>query len=173
MKYFAIGTTALMMVFLSGNFFGEGWCQQALTDSVQIKKPQSSEKTDTLKLAVKSPTGAFVRSLIFPGLGQWYNGKKLKAVVIFFGQTGLAANAIYLNQQLVKSHTDNEREFYINNRNLSVWWLIGVTLFSMADAYVDAQMSDFDESLDLSHFQIQPMIEEKSASVSILLSYRF
>ncbi|OQX83315.1 hypothetical protein B6D60_10645 [candidate division KSB1 bacterium 4484_87] len=173
MRYLSARITVLLTVFLVSGFINTSWCQNAAVDSVQVKAKMVSEKEDSLKTDIKSPRGALVRSLLFPGLGQWYNGKKLKAVVMFLGQTGLAANAVYLNQQLVKSKTDYEREFYINNRNISVWWLVGVTLFSIADAYVDAQLSDFDESPDLSHLQIQPKFDEKSRCASIVVCYRF
>ena len=86
-------------------------------------------------------------------------------------QTGLLANSIYLNQQVVKSKTDYEREFYINNRNLSVWWLVGVTLFSVADAYVDAQLSDFDETPDLSKGRVTPSVAINEKGFS--LNWRF
>ncbi len=173
MNYVKLAFFTLVILFFWGQTNSTGWCQQAKSDTVRQAQEKPNEKTDSAKANIKSPTGAMLRSLIFPGLGQWYNGKKLKAVVVFLGQTGLLANSIYLNQQLVKSHTDYEREFYINNRNLSVWWLVGVTLFSMADAYVDAQLSDFDESPDLSQIQIQPFVWKNSPGIVFSVCYRF
>ena len=121
----------------------------------------------------KSPTGAMIRSLIFPGLGQWYNNKKIKAFLVFCAQSGLLANSIYLNQKYVTSSTEFERNFYINNRNLSVWWLVGTTLFSMADAFVDAHLADFDESPDLSNLIIHPTIMTGDPGIPVSFCFRF
>lgn len=114
-------------------------------------------KDDTVKTSSKSPTGAMIRSLILPGWGQLYNKKYVKAILAFGAEIGLLTNSIYLNQKYKASDTELEREFYINNRNLSNWWLVGVILFSMADAFVDAHLADFDESSDLTSWKISPI----------------
>ncbi|MFZ5516404.1 MAG: DUF5683 domain-containing protein [Candidatus Zhuqueibacterota bacterium] len=132
-----------------------------------IKTNNSVEK----KIASKSPNGAMIRSLIIPGWGQWYNKKKLKAVVVFGTETGILINSIYLNQMTQKSTTTAEREYYLNNRNLSNWWLVGALLFSVADAFVDAQLSDFDESPVLAFLEIRPT--QVTAEPGVLLSLRF
>lgn len=149
-----------------------GWpmpgCSQAGGDrSVDRADRSVATKTDS----VKSPQGAMLRSLIFPGWGQWYNGHRLKAVVVFGAEVGLLANSIYLNQKCQASQTTLEREFYINNRNLSNWWLLGVILFSMADAFVDAHLYRFDESPELSLLPCQPIISH-SAGVGWACSLR-
>jgi len=158
-------------------------CMLFVTDVVSQTSTQTDKESenvirqaskDTLKPKYKSPTGAMVRSLLFPGWGQWYNNKKLKALVVFGAETGLLINSIYLNQKVVQSQTDYEKEFYINNRNLSVWWLVGVTLFSMADAFVDAHLADFDESPDLSFLKVDiDVINHDQPVVRIGVCYRF
>lgn len=149
-----------------------GWprpnCSQAKGDRSADRAERSvATKADS----VKSPQGAMLRSLIFPGWGQWYNRHRLKAVVVFGAEVGLLANSIYLNQKCQTSQTTLEREFYINNRNLSNWWLLGVILFSMADAFVDAHLYRFDESSKLSFLPCQPMISH-SAGVGWACSLR-
>ena len=108
-----------------------------VVDSVQIRNP-------------KNPTGAMLRSLAFPGWGQLYNGKWIKAGLVFMGETGLVINALYWDHQAEKATNSWDRDFYRDNRNLSFWWLAAVVLLSMGDAYVDAHLSDFDVSTDLS-----------------------
>jgi len=142
-------------------------------DTTDIGIVGSIVKNDTLKIKAKSPTGAMIRSMLVPGLGQWYNNKKLKSLIVFCGQTGLLINAVYLNQKLVKSTEYLEREFYINNRNLSVWWLVGVTLFSMTDAFVDAHLTDFDESPNLSLLRIKPIVSQRDAGFKVSLCFNF
>jgi hypothetical protein len=97
----------------------------------------------------KNPTGAMLRSLVFPGWGQLYNRKYSKALLFFGGETGLMAMAIHLNQRAVAMH-GKIQDSYRNNRNTANWFLLAAVVFSMLDAYVDASLSDFDESPNLS-----------------------
>lgn len=147
----------------------------------------SKINNDSVKTPVKSPTGAMIRSLIFPGWGQLYNGKIFKAILIFGAETGLIANSIYLNQKYKEwdqKYKKSEpgfdqdvifanREFYINNRNASNWWLVGVILFSMADAFVDAHLSDFDESPNLSSINITPYCSGYSKGLQLSICMCF
>ncbi|MBC7187323.1 MAG: hypothetical protein H5U38_09845 [Calditrichaeota bacterium] len=94
-----------------------------------------------------------VRSLLVPGWGQWYNGKKWKAALAFGAEAGLAANAVVQNQYLQRAEDPAAREYYLSNRNTSNWILALVVLLSMLDAYVDAHFSDFDESPELTNWR--------------------
>jgi len=156
-------------------------------DSLSTKTRKLISKDDTVKVSVKSPTGAMIRSLIFPGWGQLYNRKILKAILVFGAETGLIANSIYLNQKYKEwnqKYKESEpgleqniiianREFYINNRNKSNWWLVGVILLSMADAFVDAHLSDFDESPDLSFLNITPFGNGEFAVIQLSICWYF
>ncbi len=137
------------------------WCSAGLAQSVQLDNVDTHayrifNNDDSVKSSVKSPTGAMIRSLVFPGWGQFYNKKYFKAVLAFGTELGLLANSIYLNQKCQASTTEQEQLYYINNRNLSNWWLVGMILISMADAFVDAHLSVFDESSELSDLGIMP-----------------
>jgi len=118
--------------------------------SVASSRDSVAAKSDSAKTKTKSPRGAMLRSLFIPGGGQFYNGKWFKGVLIAGTEVGLIANAIIQNQWAVQSKTLVEKEFYQNNRGLSLWWLGAVVLYSIGDAYVDAQLYKFDESEDLS-----------------------
>ncbi len=111
---------------------------------------QTLADTAKKKPLPRSPKGAFWRALLFPGWGQWYNGKKAKSVLVFTAETGLIANAIYWNQKAQSAANDYDRAFYENNRNLSNWWLLFTIFMSVTDAYIDAQLSNFDVSPNLS-----------------------
>jgi len=101
----------------------------------------------------KSPKGAMLRSLAIPGWGQWYNEQKFKALLVFATEAGITVNSILQNQYVQQSKSDLERDYYINNRNLSNLVLIVSVLVSMLDAYVDAHLYKFDESPDISFFE--------------------
>jgi hypothetical protein len=108
----------------------------------------------------KSPTGALLRSVAFPGWGQFYNGKYLKSLVVFGTETTfitLAAidwrrrNEHKRNfESLPQDHPDKSWEFeqfrfYEDRRNLFLWITAGIVFLSMFDAYVDAQLYNFDK----------------------------
>jgi len=76
-------------------------------------------------------------------------------VAVAGAEIGLVTNAIVLNQWANTAATEEERLYYLDNRNLSFWILGAVILYSMADAYVDAALFDFDESPELS-FDVLP-----------------
>ncbi|HDQ44705.1 MAG TPA: hypothetical protein ENN17_04285 [bacterium] len=96
-----------------------------------------------------SPKGAVIRSALLAGWGQWYNGRKLKSLLVLGGEAGLIANAVIQNQKVQRSATLEERRFYENNRGLSIWWAAAVYFLNLLDAYVDAALSDFDVGPDL------------------------
>lgn len=141
-------------------FLVMSWCgrslsaPQELPDSLHFQPQKRSSNSDSTKapLRKKSPRGAVIRAALFPGWGQWYNEKKLKSMLIFGTEIGFISAAVWHNQQVVKPWTTAEnyiKEFHINMRNQYVWYLVGTILYSMADAYVDAHLFDFDESEDL------------------------
>ena len=113
----------------------------------------------------KNPTGAMLRSIFFPGWGQYYNGKYLKALLVFGLEAGFIGAAVYYNQ---RAHDDQEsaegRAFYADQRNTNYWRTGLVILLSMLDAYVDAHLSDFDESTDLS-LRAFPVVDPTSSSI--------
>lgn len=150
-----------------------GLAQPSKPGDFKVRIDSLSSKNDTVKTSIKSPTGAMIRSLIIPGWGQLYNKKYVKAILAFSAEIGLITNSIYLNQKYIASNTELEREFYINNRNLSNWWLVGVILFSMADALVDAHLSDFDESPDLSLLKITPIYNGDDIGVKLSVCLNF
>jgi hypothetical protein len=136
-------------------FSGESCNSQLVAQTVQTPSDSSvanPAKSDSVRTVVRSPRGAMLRSLLVPGWGQFYNGKWFKGILAAGGETGLIANAIIQNQYATRATTKLEKEFYQDNRRLVLWWLGAVLLYSIADAYVDAQLDSFDESPKLSFF---------------------
>lgn len=113
-----------------------------------------------------SPRGALIRSMVFPGWGQWYN-KKLAKGSLFFTFEGYLIYRIILSKVRYDEYHQKEMDFmdsvpivsaYYGARKIeyeellkkSSWWLVGTILVSMGDAYVDAHLLDFDTSGNLS-----------------------
>ena len=90
---------------------------------------QDSEYIDSTK--VRNPGLAWKLSLI-PGLGQLYNGKYIKAIG-FFSAEYFAVNRFI----------ELEKENRIGLRNTYGWWVFGLFVWNMLDAYVDAHLSTF------------------------------
>ena len=82
-------------------------------------------------LEYKDPDLAWKLSII-PGLGQVYNEKYLKGSLIFLSELSLVNNiSIY--------STD------IAMRNSLIWLSIGLYVYNIIDAYIDAELNTFDK----------------------------
>lgn len=120
---------------------------------------------DTVRI-MKIPRGAMYRSLAFPGWGQCYNEKKFKSVLVFAAETSVIAGIFIQHHRFTNSVTEQKRNFYKDDRNKFVWWLGGVILFSMLDAYVDAYLQNFDLDMNINR-------KNDSITASVTLEYNF
>lgn len=111
--------------------------------------PATPAPIDTARLLsdqpVKSPWGAFLRSAILPGWGQFYNERYVKGVLVF------SVNALLVSQ-IIHNHNrweETRDRSYFNRRN-DFYWYFGVAyLLNLADAYVDAYLFGFDEAMQI------------------------
>jgi len=90
---------------------------------------QEAEYVDSTK--IRNPRLAWKLGVI-PGLGQIYNREYIKAMG-FMGAEYFA----------VTSFMELKNENRIGLRNTYGWWALGIFVWSMLDAYVDAQLSTF------------------------------
>ena len=70
---------------------------------------------------------------IIPGLGQLYNQKYLKGLLIFSSEAALLRNISLYSADIAM-------------RNSLMWWVLGIYAFNIIDAYVDAELSTFIEN---------------------------
>ncbi|MFQ5601638.1 MAG: DUF5683 domain-containing protein [bacterium] len=111
---------------------------------------QDTTRFEVTKKKKKSPKGAVLRSLAFPGWGQWYNEQKIKSLLVFSTESFLIGLSFYYNNKATNSDSGSvSKEFYTDKRNLMYWLIGGFTLLSMLDAYIDAHLYDFDTGPDL------------------------
>ncbi len=145
---------------------------QINNDSTQVVATEIPKNlTDTSKyseLAQKSPLGAILRSLAIPGWGQIYVQQYWKAPIFFAGAVVMyyyvfKHNKDYLDysQQYdrLKEINPNSIELYYlkirkensrDNRDISIFFLCGVYALSILDAYVDANLFNFNVNESLS-----------------------
>ncbi|MBS4029439.1 MAG: hypothetical protein KGZ58_12485 [Ignavibacteriales bacterium] len=149
--------TILVILFFSSSLFSQQ------TDSLSYSK----QNTISEQRQSKSSTQAVLLSLALPGLGQIYNESYWKTPVIlgfvgYFGYVWKQENDLYHKYQAEYILTSNPqdrkaRDFYHDERDRFAWYL-GVTyLLSAVDAYVDAQLFDFDVDTSLGYSQQMSM----------------
>jgi hypothetical protein len=130
--------------------------QQCLGQTERDSAAITISQPDTL-LERKSPMGALLRSVAFPGWGQFYNRKYFKSAVVFGAETTFITLAAIEWGRMNKhkknfqnpDHPDRywefeQFEFYEDRRNLFLWITAGIVFLSMFDAYVDAHLYNFD-----------------------------
>jgi hypothetical protein len=152
---------------------------------IQIVAPDTV-KVDYSNPAIKNPKTATLLSAMLPGAGQVYNGKPWKVPIIY---AGFAANIYFIDfnnrrYELFKEALaifdedpkDPEQPFpslnrdglvrnvnyWKRNRDLNYFLFIGIYALNIIDANVDAHLSAFDVSDDLT-FRFEPSYESMSA----------
>lgn len=163
-------------------FFANAQClgQIELDSTAALPSPPDTA------LERKSPTGALLRSVAFPGWGQFYNRKYFKSAIVFGAEaTFITLAAIewsrmnehkknFQNPDYPNRYWEFEQfEFYEDRRNLFLWITAGIVFLSMFDAYVDAHLYNFDqeEVRDLSISLVPGTNREDE--IKIALSVRF
>ena len=85
---------------------------------------------------IRNSKKAFQISLVpVVSQGQVYNKKYLKSLLFIAGQS-------YSLSQVYSYSNENDLSS-IKKRNLNGWWFLGLYMFSIIDAYVDAELSSF------------------------------
>ncbi|MGA2668218.1 MAG: DUF5683 domain-containing protein [Ignavibacteria bacterium] len=128
--------------------------------SVKLDTVKPSPKTETEFKMKKSPWLAVLFSVV-PGMGQLYNQSYWK-VPILLGLTAYLGYEYYDNNKTYRNYRDQYsasqitlgplgdpslqalRNFYRDQRDDFVWYFALVYLINFVDAYVDAQLFDFD-----------------------------
>lgn len=112
-----------------------------------------NQENDSLSLN-KSPKKAALSALIFPGGGQLYNGKKIKAGLIISMELYSIINW-YSSADLYKNYDeDNNSKYplpkyrYLEKRNKYVWWIAIIYIYGLIDAVVDAHLHPFDDIMN-------------------------
>lgn len=100
---------------------------------------------------------ALLASAAYPGLGQILNGTEVKAAVLGGGGAFLAARLLledrWTRHSLRRYHETGDSDYFdeysehFDRRQTLMWWVIAAVLYGIADAYVDAHLADFDQSV--------------------------
>jgi len=175
----------LLLIFFAGSCFSQELRLQEKRSYLQL---QSGILTDTVRKndttltfhMKKSPWKAVLYSAVVPGLGQLYNETYWKVPVIaiaggYLGYVILHNNSKFLDYRDSYSasitpenpngdlNLKNYREFYRNQRDQFILYFGLFYLINLADAYVDAQLYDFNvsEKITLSPFRNGKLLDLK------------
>ena len=133
--------------------------QQSDSLKPQPVPAESAAKVDTVRpyRPARSTGTAVLLSFLLPGGGQVYTGNWWKAALIaptevtlgyFVVKEHLSASDYLSRFSLHHVHSDSAN--YVRHRDARtafLWWTGAVVAFSMADAYVSAQMFGFDREM--------------------------
>jgi len=115
----------------------------------------------------KSPKKAALSALAFPGGGQLYNGKKLKAGLIISMELYSIIN-LYSSADLYKNYDEqNDSKYplpkyrYLEKRNKYVWWIGFIYIYGLIDAVVDAHLHPFDDIMSEDIYLDELLIRRK------------
>ena len=89
----------------------------------------------------KSAAKAMTRSLLLPGWGQFYNGKRFKGTLIAAAEVGSVV-ALFVRRDQINNESRPAGQ--APKRNFFVLSTIGIVFYSVVDAFVDAHLDDFD-----------------------------
>jgi hypothetical protein len=162
------------------------------SDSSAQASPKKLEKVvDSPSLLPKDPKKATMLSAILPGAGQVYNGKTWKVPILYAGiltdvyfiqynhkryerfrDALFALDKGELNQfpSLNRAALVRNVDYWRQNRDLTLLLMLGIYALNLVDANVDAHLSGFDISEDLT-LKIAPQIGTLSASSTTGLSF--
>ena len=172
------------MVILQVNLFAQNDSLKVnrsyITKDAQVGLGDSGAVAVGTNSNAKVPSTAALYSAVLPGLGQAYNGKYWKMPLVY-GAIGIGVYAAVWNQQnydvfleayqirlsggiddyynILKEEKQliSWMDFYRNQRDMSILITIGLYAFNILDAYVDAHLSNFNISEDLS-IRIEPAV---------------
>ncbi len=128
----------------------------------QERLPAESDTSDSIK-----PGAALLRSAVYPGWGQIYTEHPIKGGLMIILQTafiGIAINADNKVKDLAARRSlysfplplADEIENWRTERRTWILRAFGLWLYSMADAYVDAHLFNFDEVEPKFEFEVDP-----------------
>ncbi len=145
-----------------GHALGWSFCL-VLAGTVGLAQPSPQEVTTARPQALqapsdsvrqyptKSPGKAVLLSLLVPGGGQLYTHRWWQAALIVPTEMTLGSLTIREHIRARDALAAGNSEDYIrfrDRRTVLLWWTGAVVVFSMAHAYVSAQMYGFDRQME-------------------------
>ncbi len=110
----------------------------------ETPSPQNPSFIPSGARPVASPKTALYHSLTLPGWGQFDNGRRGKAYLFIAAELAFVGGALYQQYRLNDNHlTRYEKDVILSDRNTFIIYWFGARVFGMLDAFVDAQLREF------------------------------
>ncbi|MEO0078361.1 MAG: DUF5683 domain-containing protein [candidate division WOR-3 bacterium] len=142
----------LVLAVLPAAAFGQA---QPQTPESTVARPQAVQApaSSMQRTPTKSPGTAVLLSLLIPGGGQLYTRRWWQAALI--APTEVTLGSLSFREHLrarAALAAGNEDEYvrHRDRRTVLLWWTGATLVFSMAHAYVSAQMYEFDRQMTFS-----------------------
>ncbi|MFO7790865.1 MAG: DUF5683 domain-containing protein [Bacteroidota bacterium] len=185
--------TYLLIIFLASVFSGNT-CAQSQDSVPAGEESLETNNTDKQSGLKRSPLKASIYSAVLPGAGQIYNRKYWKVPIVYAGigtftylgfqyqQQFTRYKSALINRQngepdefeglLSDNAIENEMDRLRRMRDLNIIGATLMYLLQIIDANVDASLSDFDVSDDLS-LMLKPVRTHESQPMTLCLSLNF
>ena len=175
---------ALFLIIVQVNLFAQNDSTRIdrayITKDAQIGLANDGGVSLGASSSSKVPSIAALYSAALPGLGQYYNDKYWK-IPLVYGAMGASVYMVFWNQANYDVFLEAYRirlsggiddyfytlkeekqliswmDHYRNQRDMSILITVGLYVFNILDAYVDAHLTDFNINNDLS-LKVQPTI---------------
>ena len=112
----------------------------------------------------KSPVKAVKRALLLPGGGQFYNGQKVKGILLL--SSGIGAGLLYFdNANNYKNYNGidaSKKASYLKLRNKYGWWVGFVYIYGLLDAIVEAHLHPFKDVMSEDLEELKLEVEDKN-----------
>ena len=127
-----------------------GWASLLLAlfagrPAAAAKAAADSTRTDSLP----SAQGAFLRSAVLPGWGQFYNGRPVKGLVLGAASATALAAVVVEHRRIRPSRTPEQHQEHISRRNSRLLYFALSVALAATDAYVDAHLADFEAEVQV------------------------
>ena len=124
--------------------------------------PLLGQETDST--SQKSPVKAVKRALLLPGGGQFYNGQKVKGILLL--SSGIGAGLLYFdNANNYKNYNGidaSKKASYLKSRNKYGWWVGFVYIYGLLDAIVEAHLHPFKDVMSEDLEELKLEVEDKN-----------
>jgi len=124
--------------------------------------PLLGQETDST--SQKSPVKAAKRALLLPGGGQFYNGQKVKGILLL--SSGIGAGLLYFdnanNYKNFNGIDASKKSSYLKLRNKYGWWLGFVYIYGLLDAIVEAHLHPFKDVMSEDLEELKLEVEDKN-----------
>ena len=121
----------------------------------------AAEADSTRADSLTQPRAALLRSAVLPGWGQYYNDRPLKALVFAGASSALLGTVVAEQRAINAAPTPEIHADHAARRNTRLLYFALSVALSAIDAYVDAQLADFEADIGIEMRYYGPLLKLK------------